>query len=376
MTTTVLEAYLGMIAELERDLYMQEKIQESLNDKLRQYCISPPARTFEGYCRKRLYDPTIPPLPREEAPIKPPEPKREDFQVKDFHESVGIFFLTIVTAIIFPPCAIVVPLVAKHLQNKKREELYKEALKEYTKQSSEYNKYVIKCVVAQQKHKEKEEKNNQYYAAWTKEKEDYKIHNAQNELKRESYKLMLQRVLDAQEQIRNSLWKLYAECNVYHKYRNLAAVCSFYDYIAAGICTKLEGPDGAYNKYDIEMRMDRMITQLDEVIENLHIIQNNQNKLYFEMCDVSRKIDKLQSSINEISSQLSYTIMGLETIYEQGEKQNAQLATIRSQTEKLLESSELNSYLVECNNRQLSYMNRMNYLAGNYDNPYGNYSPV
>ena len=43
---------------------------------------------------------------------------------------------------------------------------------------------------------------------------------------------------------------------------------------------------------------------------------------------------------------------------------------------ELQHSSELANYLAECNNRQLSYMNRMNYLAGRYDNPYGNYAPV
>ena len=42
----------------------------------------------------------------------------------------------------------------------------------------------------------------------------------------------------------------------------------------------------------------------------------------------------------------------------------------------LQKSSELTNYLTECNQRELHYMNRMNYLAGNYDNPYGNYAPV
>lgn len=43
---------------------------------------------------------------------------------------------------------------------------------------------------------------------------------------------------------------------------------------------------------------------------------------------------------------------------------------------ELQHSSELANYLAECNQRELHYMNRMNYLAGHYDNPYGNYAPV
>ena len=51
------------------------------------------------------------------------------------------------------------------------------------------------------------------------------------------------------------------------------------------------------------------------------------------------------------------------------EMMNARIANLQK-------SSELTNYLTECNQRELHYMNRMNYLAGNYDNPYGNYAPV
>lgn len=365
MTTEVLKEYLGMIADLERDLYEYLKIEASIDKKLRKSYVLPVERSFEEYCKNHFYDTTLAAFPSEKAPTEPSKPRREDFQGKDFRTSPGLIFLTIIAGIIFLPCVFIIPLMANRKQKKEEENLYNNAFERYKAQKRKYDEY-----------SKKQQEYNEKYEMWNKEKSDYKTRLALNKAKSEPYTLMMQRVKEQYENTRHCLCNLYAKCNIYHKYQNLAAVCSFYDYIAAGICTKLEGSDGAYNKYDIEMRMDRMITQLDEVIENLHIIQNNQIKLYDEMCGISQKIDKLQSSMDAIATQLDYVIMGLGAIYEQGAEQIEQLAIIRSQTEKLLESSELNNYLVECNNRQLNYMNRMNYLAGNYDNPYGNYSPV
>lgn len=376
MTTAELKEYLQMMVDLERDLYTEQEMEESIRKKIAQCYISPPARTFEGYCRKRRYDASLPTLPSGEVPAKPSAPQKENFQVKDFRMSIGVFALTIFAGVIFPPCVIIVPLVVKHYRAKKSEALYNSALEEYVKQRSEYNKYAQAYVEAQRAYRKKQERNEQYYEAWKKEKEEYEMRSPQNALKRESYSVLLQKIRDQERRTSDSLHKLYVECNVYYKYRNLSAVCAFYDYIAAGICTKLEGMDGAYNKYDTEMRLNHIVTQLDIVIENLEEIRNNQNKLYSEMLKANNTLRSMRASMGRMEGKISGILAGMGAIYMQGEFQNAQLSAIRFQTEKLLESSELNAYLNGCNNRQLSYMNRMNYLAGHYDNPYGNYAPV
>ena len=372
MLTAELKEYLGMMADLERDLYTQLKIEELIHKKMGEYYVLTVERTYEEYCKNHFYDTTLPMLPNGDAPIKPIEPQKDDFKGKDFRASIGLLLLTCVAGIIFPPCVIIIPLIARHKQKTEGENLYKKAFEEYTKQKIKYDEYAEK----QKAYREKQEQNKRYHESWNREKENYKTRSAWSKIKSEPYTVMCQKVQMQRDNTQKSLQKLYSKCNIYYKYQNLAAVCSLYDSIATGICTRLEGPDGAYNKYDVEMRMDKMITQLDEVIENLHIIQNNQNKLYSEMRGISQKIDRLQLSMNEIARQLDCVIAGLGAIYEQGERRNTQLATIRSQTEKLLESSELSNYLAECNQRELHYMNRMNYLAGHYDNPYGNYAPV
>ena len=128
------------------------------------------------------------------------------------------------------------------------------------------------------------------------------------------------------------------------------------------------------------MRMDKISAQLNVVIKNLEAIREDQYMLYIEMKNAEEKIAALQKTVNQISDKMNVVIAGIGAVYAQGERNhsqlNARLQKIQSQTEELLKTSELAAYFEACNQRELHYMNRMNYLAGHYDNPYGNYSPV
>ena len=50
------------------------------------------------------------------------------------------------------------------------------------------------------------------------------------------------------------LQKIYDKNIIFPKYRNLTMVCSLYEYICAGRFTELEGPNGAYNCLETEIR--------------------------------------------------------------------------------------------------------------------------
>ncbi len=73
---------------------------------------------------------------------------------------------------------------------------------------------------------------------------------------------------------------LYAVDVIFPKYHNLVAVCSFYEYLMAGRCSRLTGHDGAYNIYETEARLDRILTKIDVVIQKLDQIRDNQWMLY------------------------------------------------------------------------------------------------
>ena len=66
---------------------------------------------------------------------------------------------------------------------------------------------------------------------------------------------------------------------IFHKNFDLVA-SSFKDYLDEGRCYELSGHEGAYNLYNIEARLDKIVTQLDAVISNLSEIKYNQYSLY------------------------------------------------------------------------------------------------
>lgn len=96
--------------------------------------------------------------------------------------------------------------------------------------------------------------------------------------------------------LENTLEQLYAENIIFPKYRNLVAITAINEYLLSGRCDKLEGPDGAYNLYEMELRQNIIISQLSSIIDNLEQIRSNQYSLYEEL-------QKSNYTINEILSE-------------------------------------------------------------------------
>lgn len=80
---------------------------------------------------------------------------------------------------------------------------------------------------------------------------------------------------------------------VFQKYQNMVALTTFYEYLLSGRCSKLEGADGAYNIYEQEIRADRIIAKLDDILKALENIQQNQYMLYSIMRDVNENLRNL-----------------------------------------------------------------------------------
>lgn len=116
---------------------------------------------------------------------------------------------------------------------------------------------------------------------------------------------MVQDMLDQEAQQTESLLRkafstrneLYAANIIFKKYRNPVALSSFYEYLTAGRCTKLEGADGAYNLYEAEVRANRVIEQLDTVINSLEQIKANQYMMYSAICDIREELGELNNTM-------------------------------------------------------------------------------
>lgn len=94
---------------------------------------------------------------------------------------------------------------------------------------------------------------------------------------------LVQIVEEMEERLKETVYVLeeyYTKDIIFPKYRNLVAVCSFYEYFMSGRCNALTGHEGAYNIFENEVRLERICTKLDEVVQKLEEIKANQYVLY------------------------------------------------------------------------------------------------
>lgn len=171
----------------------------------------------------------------------------------------------------------------------------------------------------------------------------------------------LQELKMVHDSTKNLLMRAYGNNIIFPKYCNWVMVCSLYEYISAGRCDRLEGRDGAYNILEMEIRLDKIITQLDRVIENLDGIKSNQYILFSAVEESTKVSNKILDSVYD-------AVDDLRDIAQQGQRQTEQI-------EKIRQNSSITAYCAEQTQRELHYMNRMNYLSGKYDDVFDNMLP-
>lgn len=215
-------------------------------------------------------------------------------------------------------------------------------------------------------------KNEKVKAQWDRykqEKEEYaqtiayeKKQEKVNVIEKSVLQTNLQELEIKNEQSRQTLQELYSANIIFPKYRNLVMLCSLYEYLSSGICNKLEGHEGAYNLLEQEIRIDRIISQLDRVIERLDDIRGNQFTLYSAIQKSNQQFTKILESTEQM-------VDSLQKIQVQGNELNSRIA-------ELQKSSELSAYQLERTTKELHYMNRMKYLKGEYDGIFSNRPPA
>lgn len=107
----------------------------------------------------------------------------------------------------------------------------------------------------------------------------------------------LQKFDEVKATLQTSLTKLYSQNIVYAKYRNLVAISTIYEYFDSGRCTELEGPNGAYNMYEGELRSNIIICSLSQIISDLGQIKNGQYALYEQIRRSNENVTHLLNNI-------------------------------------------------------------------------------
>ena len=113
------------------------------------------------------------------------------------------------------------------------------------------------------------------------------------------------------QETKNDLQTLYDKNIIFEKYRNFVAMCSIYEYFSSGRVDTLEGPNGAYNLYESELRQNLIVNSLDKISSNLEIVKSNQFILYNELINNSKE---LNTKLSDISNSLNKTLHSVKNI--------------------------------------------------------------
>lgn len=98
--------------------------------------------------------------------------------------------------------------------------------------------------------------------------------------------------------------KLYACDVVFIKYRNMVALATFCEYLMAGRCTTLEGPDGAYNIFEAECRANQIIGQLTKIVDSLEQIKESQYLIYSQLQRINTSLTTMNATMQSMSKSL------------------------------------------------------------------------
>lgn len=284
MTAPQLTEYLKQIVALETSVYKQREAKKEANGELRMPWVDEPYIKFDwSEIPSRV---TIPLFPKM---------FEDGFEICAYAATglclfgffgvpltllLSLFGLSFALLGISLLCAI--PFIKRIIANKKNRALYE-------KQYAEW-----KCV-----REKEEEAYNRLKAEADKqfEKEqrlaEKKFANAKKEVQKLDAPLLETEKLLAQ---------LYALDIIFPKYRDIVAMCAIYEYFAAGRCTELTGPNGAYNLYEAELRQNLIIDQLERVNANLEQIKKNQFMLYQGVMETKEIMRSVAGDIREILS--------------------------------------------------------------------------
>ena len=109
----------------------------------------------------------------------------------------------------------------------------------------------------------------------------------------EHYDTQCTTLVDQYNAITNELAEHYSLGVLDESYCNFVAVGTLYSYIRKGMCDTVRGHGGIYDTYEYHVKINMIVTKLDQIIRKLDVIANNQQYLYYaikEGNEISRQI--------------------------------------------------------------------------------------
>lgn len=95
----------------------------------------------------------------------------------------------------------------------------------------------------------------------------------------------------------------YAKTNfIYAKYRNFVAVSTIWEYLISERCDTLTGAQGAYNLFESEVRLDKIVGNLENISDSVQRIKDVQYALYEAITGAEFYVDSMNLNIDSLST--------------------------------------------------------------------------
>ena len=281
MNSQELLEYVRRVKDLEIGVYEAKQIDDKFPES---YVAQMPKRPAEP----RYLSGMIPPPPQEPDEQNTGGAAAACFIVALVFLFFGINSLSALNFLIAGLATIVAVgiLIDGKRRQEREEEEYQAKLQEYENNLGQYQLRLSEIESENQKKRDMYEKQ---LVAYSEEVADYESRG----------EAVMHELFDAKWNLEEALISLYEEGIIYSKYRNLVAVSTIYEYLASGRCDQLEGPNGAYNLYEMELRQNIVIGQLSTITEHLEQIKENQYTLYYEIQNANRSSESTLSSIGD-----------------------------------------------------------------------------
>ena len=109
------------------------------------------------------------------------------------------------------------------------------------------------------------------------------------------------------QQTKQLLKKYYDMGFIYPKYRGLVPICTICEYLESGRCFSLIGPEGAYNLYESELRMNMIVSKLEDISNKLEVIIENQRMLIEELRKSNAQLQRISGTLDNIENNTELT---------------------------------------------------------------------
>lgn len=309
MSNVDLKQYTTRAVELESAIYTQKKLMQEHKEKIQ---------------KQR------PTAPREHTLNKPMMPQKSDFSVQRVsHPILSIVAVVIIIlailivhayidsgdfdmgALVWAALGIggVCYLINRWRTKQSDDKLQGQKDKEYDEALIRYNKSLAAY-------------NESAKAAHTQYLKNMEAFNLQDRNYTAEADVIIKRHGDVLTSLEAALTEHYNQNVIFPKYRDMVAITTINEYLMSGRCYELEGPNGAYNLYEMELRQNIIIGQLSSIVSSLEQIKKNQFSLYQELVKANTTVKDILREVEGVreNTRLTAYFAGVTALIEASPK--------------------------------------------------------